>query len=456
MFRRSIIFVGFALLWLLPFVQSGEASYDYELGSYSSRDSQYRDAGDAEDLIERGRASVTDSPQFPEGIRLTAWANGEEEGFEPGLASAIYYFDVPSWTHFLKVKVRYEDVSRDDKIAGRLWIKTPDEDLGEALESEEEAPVYGDTFVLRSDRASEAIYVPSARHVENDMVEIHIVASGRDSLDVGYIQVEYLERKPPRVRIVEHWYDDYWYRWPPYWYGYHYFYWGPCYWPRTSLIYVHWIWPHKYYWYKYRPWYRIHIVKYHRRHPHWYRRYPRVHHVDSSHPRVKKRIVPHRSLKEPGPHIKNPRARIERGRERIGKGRGRIPKRQKDFLVDRHTPEAKLQKTRRSVRSKPRRIIPSERAVGKIRKESREPPAIEKIRRQSQKRSPTKKVRSEGQKRLQSRSVQRKSGSKSVGRESSRARSRAREVRTQAVTSKRRIVGSGERRLNNSPQMSRR
>jgi len=84
MFRRSIIFVGFALLWLLPFVQSGEASYDYELGSYSSRDSQYRDAGDAEDLIERGRASVTDSPQFPEGIRLTAWANGEEEGFEPG------------------------------------------------------------------------------------------------------------------------------------------------------------------------------------------------------------------------------------------------------------------------------------------------------------------------------------------------------------------------------------
>jgi hypothetical protein len=43
-----------------------------------------------------------------------------------------------------------------------------------------------------------------------------------------------------------------------------------------------------------------------------------------------------------------------------------------------------------------------------------------------------------------------------VGRESSRARSRAREVRTQAVTSKRRIVGSGERRLNNSPQMSRR
>jgi len=385
MFRTSIIFIGFALLWPLPFVQSGEASYDYEFGSYSSRDSQYRDAADAEDLIERGRASVTDSPQFPEGIRLTAWANGEEEGFEPGLASAIYYFDVPSWTHFLKVKVRYEDVSRDDNIAGRLWIKTPDEDLAEALESEEEAPVYGDTFVLRSDRTSEAIYVPSGRHVENNMVEIHIVASGRDSLDVRYIQVEYLKQKPARVRIVDHWYDDYWYRWPPYWYGYHYFYWGPCYWPRTALIYVHWVWPHKYYWYKYRPWYRIHIVKYHRRHPHWYRRYPRVYHADPGDPRAKKRIVPRRS-------VESPRARVEKRRLPIHKRRG-------DLLMNRHPAGTKLQGTRRSVGSEPRPIIPSERAVKKIRRESREPP--EKIRRQSQDRRPTETTRREGQKRLQ-------------------------------------------------------
>jgi hypothetical protein len=407
-FRKSLIFVGFTLLWPLPFAQSGEASHDYEFSSYYSGASEHRNAADAEDLIERGRASVTDSPQFPEGIRLTAWANGEEEEFEPGLASAIYYFDVPSWAHFLKVRVRYEDVSKDDKIAGRLWIKTPDEDLGKAVEPEEEAPFYGDTFVLRSDGTSEAIYVPSARHVENGMVEIHVVASGRDSLDVRYIRVEYLKEKPPRVRIVHHWYDDYWYRWPPYWYGYHYFYWGPYYWPRTSLIYVHWIWPHEYYWYKYRPWYRIHIVKYHRRHPHWYRRYSHTYHADPGHPRVKKRIV----LRRP---LKNRRAPIHRWR--------------RDLLRNHHASGTKLRQTRRSVRTKPRHVIPSDTVKKKIRRESREPPATKKIRRQSQERRPKKRIIGEGEKRLQLRTVQRQSRPKSVVRESSRARSRARGVR---------------------------
>jgi hypothetical protein len=447
MFGKSTIFVGFALVCLLPFVPSGEASCDYEIGYYDSRDSQCRDAADVEDLIERGRASVTDSPQFPMGIRLTAWANGEEGGFEPGLASAIYYFDVPSWAHFLKVRVRYEDVSRDDNIAGRLWIKTPDEDLGEALESEQEAPVYGDTFLLRSDRTSEAMYVPSVRHVENTMVEIHIVASGRDSLDVGYIQVEYLERKPAEVRIVHHRDDDYWYKWPPYWYGYHYFYWGPCYWPRTALVHVHWIWPHQYYWRKYRPWYRIHIGKYHRRHPQWHRRYSHRYHADPRLPRVKRRIVLHRWLKDR-------RARRENRRERIGKGRGRRAERPKDLSADHPTAKAKLQGARRSIRSKPQPVVPFHTVPERVRRESREPP--EKIRRQSRGRRSTERVRRDRQKRLQSHTGQRKSRSKSVVRESPRARAGARGVRTQAVRSKRRIVRSGERRPSRSHQVFRR
>lgn len=426
MFGKVIILLGFTLLWLLPLAQSVEASDDYGLGFYYSGASEYRDAADAEDLIERGQASVTDSPQFRDGIRLTAWATEEEKEFEPGLASAVYYFGIPSWTLYLKITIRYRDVSKDDDIAGRLWIKTVDGDQGKVIESEEETLLYGDTFILRSDRTSEIIYVPSGRHVGDGTVEMHIVASGRDSLDVNYIRVEYLKKKPTRIKIVHHSYDDYWYRWPTYWYGYHYFYWGPCYWPRTSLIYVHWIWPHTYYWHTYRPWYRIHIVKYHHRHPHWYRRYSHTYHPDPGHPRVRKRILLRRSPKN---------------------GRVRIKRRREDLLPNHHASVAKVQGTRRSVRAKPQPVIPRHTVKKKIRKEGREPTAMKKIKRPSQDQRPTKTIRRESQKPLQLRTVQRKSRSKSVVRESSRALSRARRVPTQAVRQQNRIRDSRARRM---------
>jgi hypothetical protein len=363
MFGKIMILLSFALLWLLPLAQSVEADYDYELGFYHSGVSEYRDAADAADLIERGQASVTDSPQFRDGIRLTTWAAEEEGEFEPGLASALYYFGVPSWTHYLKITMRYRDVSNDDDIAGRLWIKTVDGDQAKVIESEEETLLYGDTFVLRSDRTSEVIYVPSGRHVEDGTVEVHIVASGRDSLDVNYIRVEYLKKKPKGIKIVHHSYDDYWYRWPPYRYGYHYFYWGPSYWPRTSLIYAHWIWPHSYYWHTYRPWYRIHMVKYHHRYPHWYRRYSHTYRADSGHSRLRKRILLHRWPKKR-------RVRMERRRE--------YP------LPNHHASGAKGQATRRSARSKSEPLIPRRTTTKKIAKEGRKPTAMKKIERPGQ------------------------------------------------------------------------
>lgn len=277
------ILAGFNLLWFLFFGHPVEGGYDYGPGSYYREASEYRNAADADDLIERGRASVEESPEFRNGIRLAALATEEEEGFEPGVASSVYCFDVPRWTEYLKITVEYRDVSMDDDVAGRLWIKTSDGEKVGGNEFEPEAPFCGDTFVLRSNRTSETIYVPADRHVVDGILEIHLVASGRDSIDVGCIRTEYLKRRPAEIRVVHHYYDDYWGRWPRYWYGYHYFYWGPCYWPRTSLIYVHWIWPHGYYWHTYRPWYRIHVIRYRCHHPHWYRRYSHIHHARSGH-----------------------------------------------------------------------------------------------------------------------------------------------------------------------------
>jgi hypothetical protein len=434
-FRKVIILLGITLLWLLPSAQWVQASDGDEAGLYHGGSSGYRNAADAAELIERGHASVTDSPQFRNGIRLTTWATEEETAFEPGLASAVYYFDVPSWTQYLKVTVRYGDVSRDDDIAGRLWIKTVDGDQGEVIESEEETLRYGDTFLLRSDRISEVIYVSSGRHVEGGMVEMHIVASGRDTLDVDSIQVEYLQEEPTRVTVVHHSYDDYWERWPLYWYGYHYFYWGECYWPRTSLIYVHWVWPHTYYWHTYRPWYRAHVVRYQHRHPYGYRRYVHAYRADPGHPHGRGSVLLRGSSKD---------------------GRIQMEKRREGLLPKYHASVPSVQETGRSARAKAQPVIPRD-AVTKSRgKDGREPTTINKAGRPSQDRRPTRPARRESPKRMQSADVQRNSPSKPAVRESYQAAPRTREAQTQAVRQQNRTRNGWTRRIEGVHQGPRR
>jgi len=293
MLRKALVAVGFVILTHLFLTQSVVARSDCESNYFRSRD-----AADAEDWIERGRASVTDSPVFRDGIRLTASAAEAGEEFEPGLASAIYRFVVPDWAHYVKINVWYKDVSKDDEVAGRLWIKTVDNEAETELDPGEEAPSYGDTFVLRSDQTSEAIYVPSRRHVEDGGLELHIVAEGKDSLDVESIRVEYLEEKPAEITVVRHYCDDYWYRWPRHRYVYHYYYWGPWYWPRAYLVYERWDWPWRFYWTVWRPWFRLYVSVYHR-HPWWGpRRYTVVYRCDPNDPPARKRVLFRKRLKE--------------------------------------------------------------------------------------------------------------------------------------------------------------
>ncbi|UCG65555.1 MAG: hypothetical protein JSW12_00400 [Deltaproteobacteria bacterium] len=293
MLRKVLVVAGFVILGHLLLTQSVEARSDYVLNYSCSRD-----AADAEDWIERGRASVTDSPVFGDGIRLTALAGEEGGEFEPGLASAIYRFVVPDWAHYVKIRVHYEDASKDDEVAGRLWIKTVDNEAKTEIDPEEGVPFYGDTFVLRSDRASETIHVPSKRHVEDSRLEMHIVAEGKDCLDVKYIRVEYLEEKPARITVVHHFCDDYWYRWPRHRYVYHYYYWGRCYWPRASLVYEFRDWPCGFYWSVWRPWFRLY-VQVHCCYPWWGpRRYTVVYHGDPDDPPARKRALFRKRLKE--------------------------------------------------------------------------------------------------------------------------------------------------------------
>jgi len=295
---RKILVVGSLILGHLLLTQSVEARDNYQLSSSWSQDAKYRDAADAEDWIEQGRALVTDSPVFRDGIRLTAWAVEEGEEFEPGLASTVYRFTVPGWVQYLKIRVSYKDASKDDEMAGRLWIKTVDNEAKREIDPREGAPFYGDTFALRSDRTSETIYIPYRRHVEDKRLELHIVAEGKDCLDVKFIRVEYLEEKPARIKVVRHFYNDYWSRWPLYRYVYHYYYFGPCYWPRASLVYERWDWPCDFYWSVWRPWFHLY-VRAHYYHPWWGpRRYTIVYHCDPYSPSVRKRALFRKRLKE--------------------------------------------------------------------------------------------------------------------------------------------------------------
>ncbi len=297
------IIIGCMILGLLVFTQSVEARYDYELAyGYSGRDSGYREAVDMDDWLERGRAAVTESPVFSNGIRLTAW--GGEEVYEPGLASAIYYFTVPRWSQYLKITIRYHDAAQDDSIAGRLWIKSADRDRYGALDADEEAPLYGDTFVLRSERTSETIIVPRSRHVEGNRVEMHIVAEGRDCLDVRDVRIAFLETRPGSITIVHRTYNDYWDWWPRHRYVYHYYYWGPFFWPKTYVVYECWDVPHRFYWRTWRPWFRINIIRVHHHYPWWGpRRYTVVYHCDVKHPPIKRRHLLRKRLRERHVHV---------------------------------------------------------------------------------------------------------------------------------------------------------
>ena len=96
------------------------ADYEYEYLT-DLLDREHREAGDADDWIERGNATVTASPRFEDGIRLTAWggAYNEEDEHEFAIASAVYFFKVPRQAQYVELIVRYRGEPHDAELEGR-------------------------------------------------------------------------------------------------------------------------------------------------------------------------------------------------------------------------------------------------------------------------------------------------------------------------------------------------
>ncbi|MCD6507911.1 hypothetical protein J7M22_14985 [Candidatus Poribacteria bacterium] len=274
-----------------------EFRYDYDDVYSNMIGREHRDGAEVDDWIERGSATITASPIFPDGVRLTGWSTDfETEGegdFDFSLASAIYYFHIPRGTQYIKIKVYYRgeggrvEFDGTDEIAGRVWIRNYERERLRR-KYEEDDTLYGDTFLLRANRRSETIRIPAAEHVNDGVMEMHIVVDDGMMLDVDYIVVESY-RWLPEVKVINRYYRVY--EWKPwYYYTYIYFYDGPCYYLTDYGYYIRWIYPaYDRFYLSIRFRYGDYLRRYYAMYPryYWYRRWSEIYYDD---PKARVRI----------------------------------------------------------------------------------------------------------------------------------------------------------------------
>jgi hypothetical protein len=265
MFKTYLAIISIAILSVFSFTAQpvlAEWGVSLDVGSnsdpydtyYGDRiTTEYRRGYQTDDWVERGASSVTESPVFSDGIRLSAWATLDRDDYDYAIASAVYFFEVPPQARSLRIKVHYEgegDVDDvNDEIAGRVWIKktTQANDYEEYYPSEGryesiDKPLYGDTFVLPAQKHLEIIRTSAQDHINSDgIMELHIVAEGRQRIDVKYIEVETYTYMP-NVRVITRYNKDYtWRPWQDY--TYLYFYTGPVF-HFSDYYYVRYTYPY--------------------------------------------------------------------------------------------------------------------------------------------------------------------------------------------------------------------
>lgn len=225
-------------------------AYDYS--SYSDRLSREHRAGnDVDEWVERGNATINTSPHFEEGARLTAWASQyiQEDDYEFAIASAVYFFEIPSQAQYIEILVRYRGDPNEpyiedyESIAGRVWIRNTKREYTRRGYDDKHADEtrYGDTFVLRAKRRSETIKIPAVGHVDNGFLELHVVAQDGEQLDIEYIDVV-TYRKQRHIHRYNRYARSYEWR-PWHHYTYLYFYDGPCYYATDHDYYIRWSYP---------------------------------------------------------------------------------------------------------------------------------------------------------------------------------------------------------------------
>ena len=347
------------LLTLMSHTALADYGYDY----FSDRISrEHRDAGDVEDWIERGNATVTASPRFESGLRLTAWANesDKEDDYEFAIASAIYLFEIPRQAQYVEILVRYRgEPHRADfdyeEIAGRVWIRNTKREYARRNYNDngEDETLYGDTFFLRAKRRSETIKIATAGHVDNGILEMHIVAENGEQLDIEYVDVVTYQRQPD-VRVIHRYARDY--HWQPWYrYTYLYFYDGPFYYCTDLGYYIRWSYPvYDHHYLAIRRAYGGYLHNY-------YRRYPRRYHRNSYyHAGVHVNTSPKRRLNRWTATHENTRREYSRSRLSVTKSKTNntnVQTRVRSLITEhRQTPVLSDQALQRSTLSRKRKL----------------------------------------------------------------------------------------------------
>jgi hypothetical protein len=294
------ILLSVFIVMALSNVANAEHEYDY-FGDRLSR--EHRDASDVDEWIERGNATITASPRFEDGIRLTAWASKHSEGdadYEFAIASAIYFFEIPSQAQYIEISVRYRGEAHEsdfedyEPIAGRVWVRNTKREHAQRSYDDKgaEETLYGDTFALRAKRRSETIKIATSGHVDEGLLEMHLVAEDGQQLDVEHIDVSTYRRQPDiqvYPRSVRHYDWQPWHR-----YTYLYFYDGPFYYSTDLGYYIRWSYPsYDRHYFSIRHSYSHYLHNYyaHHHHPYYYRPYNRVNiHVHQSRPAARTRL----------------------------------------------------------------------------------------------------------------------------------------------------------------------
>lgn len=303
--HSTVVLSALAFIFVFIFVgQTAQARVDWGLsfgynwpsGSYRANVNTYdtydnkigterRQGYQADEFIEKGAASVTESPKFDDGVRLAAWATRDGEDYQHGMASAVYYFNIPPTAHSVKIKISYDgevdEKDSKDAIVGRVWIKRVQagKDYEKYYPKEEtpkgqDKPLYGDTFVLRANKHHETITVSTDNYNIGGVMELHVVAEGKQRVDVKYVEVK-AYRSEYRPRVVTRYYSDYAWR-PWYDYTYSYFYVGPSYYYGDGF-YIRYNYPRYGYYYG-------SIRRHHNNYLHsYYSRHPRSRHLRRGH-----------------------------------------------------------------------------------------------------------------------------------------------------------------------------
>lgn len=187
-------------------------------------------SGDTNLVEPEGNATRKASEIFPNGVHLEA-----PEGHNMVVIRFLFELD-PTAVVAVKVSVQYRG-AKSDSSNGRLIFV-----YAEKVDKQE---VIGDQNDLAKDFSTTEFFLadPASRFINSDgLMEIHIVVSNGQTLDVGTVSVESLQEKPAEIRtrkVVEYQYYPVDYRQDDIFY---YYYVGPryAYYGSTVVVYRDW------------------------------------------------------------------------------------------------------------------------------------------------------------------------------------------------------------------------